>query len=431
MVAVLDVLNKTFFKAWENRNFLKDDLKYGNFSSLELQITSVCDQKCLYCYYNKFGKFLNPPHLCKKENILINLNMLLDWLEKNNYFPKIELFSGELFSTELGFLVLEKVIEWQIRNKIDNEIIIPTNFSFVLDDKKIDRIERLISKCRSNNINMILSASVDGKYLDDINRPFLRKKRTDDYYDKIFSFQSKWGFSFHPMIYSNGIELWKENFLWFQDMFDKYNINWQYLYLLEIRNAEWKLPQIREFYNFVRFVIRWVVDRLRKENVPERKIVQEIINRRIFNILTSFTTCGRGIGCSIQSTMQIRLGDLAVFPCHRTSYDRFIMYRFVDDGKKIVDIDILNQDLFLSLYSANYKLFPFCEVCGIKQFCNGPCLGANYEFSGDLFITPPTVCLLEHAKVFAIFDELDDLNLFEYFCLLDEPTIYEKYIKGE
>jgi len=47
---------------------------------------------------------------------------------------------------------------------------------------------------------------------------------------------------FHPMIYSNKIEYWIDNFLWFQKMFYKYGINPFNVYLLEVRNVEW-LPQ--------------------------------------------------------------------------------------------------------------------------------------------------------------------------------------------
>jgi len=430
---VLQLLSKTFFEAWKNRRFL-ENTKYINFSTLELQITASCDQRCSYCYYHRFGKFLNPPAISKKKNILNNLKMLLRWLSSNKYFPKIEIFSGEPFSTEIGFLVIEKVIDWQIQNSIDNDIIIPSNFSFILDKGKTYRVEKLLDKARSNGFNVILSASVDGKYLDKINRPFFRKVRTKDYYDKIFSFQSKWGYSFHPMIYSKGIDLWEKNFLWFQEMFDKFNINWQSLYLLEVRNYEWTLDQIKEFYRFIRFVVRWAIDRLRQENIPDDKILQEIYRRRLFNIFSAFFGTGRGIGCSIQSSMQLRLGDLTVSPCHRTAYDQFNMYRFVNDGEKITGIDVINPYLVTALYSADFRVFPFCELCGIKDLCNGPCLGSNYEFSGDLFITAPTVCLLEHARVFALIDELDDLKLLKYFYTLDcadSLNVYKKYIKGE
>jgi len=41
------------------------------------------------------------------------------------------------------------------------------------------------------------------------------------------------------MIYSNMIEYWSDNFLWFMRNYVKYGIPLNNLYLLEIRNVEW------------------------------------------------------------------------------------------------------------------------------------------------------------------------------------------------
>lgn len=58
------------------------------------------------------------------------------------------------------------------------------------------------------------------------------------------------------MVYSNGIEYWVDNFMWFIKMFLKYNIvkleDLKFLprfpiYLLEVRNPEWKRKHMIEF----------------------------------------------------------------------------------------------------------------------------------------------------------------------------------------
>ena len=49
-------------------------------ASVEFIITSICNQKCEYCYLYRYGNEMYPPEANKKENILRNLALLLDWL---------------------------------------------------------------------------------------------------------------------------------------------------------------------------------------------------------------------------------------------------------------------------------------------------------------------------------------------------------------
>lgn len=429
---LIDLLNKTFFAAWKNQNYKTNENLYANFASLELQITSACDQRCSYCYYHKHGDVLNPSTITKRDNILNNLEALLSWLSRNSYFPRIEIFSGEPFAVEIGFKVVERVIDWYIENNLSSVLTIPTNFSFIMNSKRVRRMEELLAKARSNGIDMFLSASVDGKYLDERNRPFVNKRRSANYYDKIFEFAKKWGVAFHPMIYKDGIELWKDNFLWFQTMFTNYELPWHSLYLLEVRNYEWDLASIREFYKFIYFVTQWSIKKLGSLGVKEEDLLKAIHQLKLFNLFSGFFTTGRGIGCSVQSTMQLRLGDLSVHPCHRTAYPQFKLFQFIIEDSEIVGIRPFNYGLFPVIYGANSEEFPFCEACSIRKLCSGTCLGANYEYSGELFLPPPTVCLLEHAKVYAIIDALTDLDVLKYFYGLESYNsifVYRKYIK--
>lgn len=89
---------------------------------------------------------------------------------------------------ELGYQVLDRVIEWQNGNEVRHPIVIPTNFTFIFDEDKIERIESLMEKSKER---ILLSASVDGKYCDE-NRPFINGKvRDDEYYDRMFRFAKK------------------------------------------------------------------------------------------------------------------------------------------------------------------------------------------------------------------------------------------------
>jgi len=410
---VESILERTFFSAWKNQKHLENEYKYGNYSELELQITTACNQNCKYCYYSRYSKDLYPPQINRPKIILHNTDLMLDWLSKNSLYPKISLFSGEIFSTNVGFQVLEKAIDWHISNKIQRGmIVIPTNFTFILDKSKTNDVEYLLNKAVTNDVRVHLSASVDGKYCDE-NRP-LRSglDRTESYYDDLFMFCKKWGFSFHPMVYSGGIEKWTDNFLWFQENFIKHDIDWKSLYLLEVRNVEWNKQQLKEFYKFIRFVVGWSYQR---SGVSKKEFPGFVFKHKLFNLFSLFSTTGRGIGCSIQSNMQVRLGDLTTTLCHRNAYKELNLFRFKVDNDEIVGIESINPALLISMYSAKTSNFPFCEHCAIKDLCSGQCLGAMYEINRDNFIPIPTVCALEHAKVAAILDELKELDIYKEF----------------
>lgn len=431
-------LNRTFFKAWKNRYFESNLEKYANYSSLELTLNTSCNLKCKYCYYKNFGKQLYPPSISKPKLLLKNLDILFEWLTENQLYPNIDLFSGELFMQETGFKAVEKSINFYKENDIKGEITVPTNFTWILDDKKVDRIKSLLLESRKNNIKMHLSASIDGKLIENENRPFKNGTiRNDEFYDKIFTFASEWGAGFHPMVYSHNIEKWIDNFLWFQEMFSKYNINWTGLYLLEVRNKEWTKDQLKEYYKFCRFCIRYVYNR---SGVKAEDFTDFIFKNKVFNIFSPFGKVGRGNGCSIQSAIQLRIGDLTHMVCHRASYKTHALWKFKTENDKIVDIEAFNPALFFSWASSDYINFPYCEGCFLKNFCLGQCWGSMFETNRSPFIPIPTVCALEHTKVKAIFDELRELDLDKQFALRYKgmpekfntiKMYYETFYKGE
>lgn len=412
-VLVENILDRTFFQSWKNRNYLKDPYKYGNYSDLELQIDALCDLQCKYCYYTKYSKELYPTEMSKPRIVLENLEMILKWLSKNSFYPKFDLFSGELLYRDLGFQVVDRMLDWHIENQIKGgAVVIPTNFTFILDKDKTNRAEALLEKAKKHDTMLHLSASVDGKYCD-VNRPLKNGLvRTDEYYDDLFQFCKKWGFSFHPMVYSEEIDKWIDNFLWFQENFERYGIDWKSLYLLEVRNAEWSKSQLKSFYKFIRFVINWTYKRA---NIDKEEFPKFAFKHKLFNLFSMFSTTGRGIGCSIQSTMQLRLGDLTTTLCHRNSYKALNLFRFKVEGGEIQGIESINPSLLITMFSAKTTNFPFCETCAIKDLCSSQCLGAMYEVNRDNFIPIPTVCALEHAKIAAVLDELKELNLLESF----------------
>ena len=404
-------LDRTFFKTWRNQ---KEG--FENFRTLELFLNTKCNLKCSYCYLANFGNELYPMDLQNDSRVLANLEILLNWLIDRQLAPKLELFSGEPFVQNVSLQALDMILDKfeNAENKPEG-IIIPTNYTFIMNDVMTGKIEDLIKRSRDLDMPIHLSASIDGKYCED-NRPFRSGKnpRDDDYYDKVFAFNKKWGFSFHPMIYSDHIDSWPNNFLWFQEMLKKYDLPWNNIYLLEIRNKEWTKDNILRFEEFIKFLIRWTF------LVPCRGNTEMFVRsvfKRGFNILQSpLTTIGRGIGCSIQSTIHLRLGDLAIVPCHRTSYEPFVSGHFTVNNGRITGIRADNPELFIGIISLQGRSQPVCESCLIKYLCSGGCLGSQFEVTGDLFSPIPSVCRLEHAKIKAMIAAYRELGVFDLIC---------------
>jgi radical SAM protein with 4Fe4S-binding SPASM domain len=440
---VKNILNRTFFSAWKDRMYLQDSIKYENYGKLELQLNAKCNLDCKYCYYAKYSDKLYPKEISNSKLVLNNLSMLLKWLEKNHYFPEFDLFSGEALIQKEGLIAVEMILDFFIKNKdiipmnkmwydFIGILSIPTNFSWILDKNKVNEIDRLLTKAKENKISFWLSISDDGKYCNE-NRPFKNSTiRTEEYYRDMFLFAKKWKLSFHPMIYSHNIEKWVDNFLWFQDSFKKYDISWDSLYLLEVRNEEWSKRQLKEYYKFIRFVVRWSYEKL---NLESKKFVEAVHKKVLFNMFTIFGTNRRGISCSIQSFMQLRLGDLTTTLCHRNSYKGLNLFKFLVENNEITDIEALNPGMMIAMYSMDRKNQPFCETCPINKFCIGQCLGAMFETNQDNFMPIPTVCALEHAKVAAILDEIIELGLFDAFSEYyngkgNSFFVYKDYLKG-
>jgi len=406
-------LGRTFFAAWEN----EEDPRYENFRRIELQLNTHCDLKCKYCYYNKFGEELYPESISKSKDILSNLSILLNWLIDNNYAPGIDFFSGEPLTQKVGFDALRMILDkFVLVKKKPKVVVIPTNYMFLLKKNLTKKVEDLIKDSRDIAMPIVLSASFDGKYCEE-NRPLkhpnpiLGDRRGDKFYDKCFAFGKKYRFGFHPMVYSNLIENWIKNFLWFQEKFKKFSIPFSNLYLLEVRNSEWSEKQIKDYMDFIDFLIKWTFANPCKKDI--NNYLNFLFKGRGYNILSNcLTTVGRGLGCSLQSCLYVRLGDLAIVPCHRQSYKQFVLGKFDVKDNKVASIKALNTELAIAEVTFDFKTQPQCEQCMIKNICQGQCLGAMYEVTGDPFSPIPSVCKLERAKIVAMIKVYQDLKIF-------------------
>jgi hypothetical protein len=114
------------------------------------------------------------------------------------------------------------------------------------------------------------------------------------------------------MVYSNKIEKWMDNFLWFQKMFYKYGKSPFSIYLLEVRNADWSKQQSKELGYFMRFLIKFTQKFFQGEQT-NHEFFQSILKEQSYNILVHpYTQTSRGIGCSLQTTFQVNTSDLGV-----------------------------------------------------------------------------------------------------------------------
>ena len=415
---VTSFLEHTFFRGWN-----PEQEGMENFNGLELYLNNKCNLNCTYCYLARYGRDLYPSEIQDDEKVLKNAEMLIDWLLEKRLAPKrLELFAGEPLVQPIGLRVLEMILEkfkdTPIRPK---EIVIPTNYTFLLNENLTRRIEDLLKSSRDMGLPIFLSASLDGKYCE-ANRPFKGRKdepRDDAYYEKVFAFNRKWRFMFHPMVYSKHIEDWKKNFLWFQEMLKKHDTPWHSIYLLEVRNKEWNEKQIAEFESFIGFLIKWAYNNPCKKNT---NAFIQFLFRDGFNILRSpLSKVGRGLGCSIQSTVQLRVGDLGFTVCHRSSYAPFITAHFeVKDGK-ITGIKAKNPEMMIGVVSLGWGNQPMCEMCPLKYLCSLGCLGSQFETTGDLFSPIPTVCKLEHAKIRTMIKTYKELKILDHICSLISP----------
>lgn len=419
------LFKKNFCEKWS------DEYTKGDIMNLELIVSPYCNLGCTYCYIHRHGKKLMPQGV-NRDNVLKNTELIADWLIENRYAPeRIEIFSGELFAQELGYEVLDILynkfkegIKFYKRKPV---FVIPTNFSFLLDGDLTKRVEDIINKFKDIGMRISLSASLDGKYLEDENRPiignldykFVDKKRDDEFYNRAFAFAKKYGYGFHPMIYSEGIEKWKDNFLWFMDMFKKYDIPITRLFLLQVRNMEWTPKQNAELVKFIRFLFKWVNDYFKGD---KEKIVN-FIHSDGFNIMRS--TVGvyhKGLPCSIQTDPAIRLEDLRLVPCHRLMYDGFEFGEFeVKNGKLTGNLIAKNTEMYIAIIGGGYATYPYCVTCGIKHSCTGGCLGAQLEVTGDPFLPIPSMCAMQHAIMVGIILGTLDIGIYPEYLYYASP----------
>lgn len=369
--------------------------------NLELIISPKCNLGCKYCYVHRYRDKIFDDNCFDEENTIKNIHLIMQWLDKNDFNPPVEIFSGELLAQEVGYQVLNIICDYQEKREPERRIpsiVIPTNFTFICSEEATARVEAIRKRLDDLGIAFGLSASFDGKYMEE-NRPYLHDldvdlgggKRDDDYYERAFAYASGHCIGFHPMVYSKNIDAWPKNFDWFQEMMEKYNVPWENIYLLHVRNQEWTDKEIESLGKFMEHIYAFAWEKVGRD--PEMLVNWLIRGGNGFNMLSQPYGCiSRGLGCGIQAQMTIRVSDLMSYPCHRTGYRDFYTGQLVPDEDKVLRFECKNVELLMATFGVHQQAMPHCAQCPINKICTGTCIGAQYESNRNLFAPIPSVC---------------------------------------
>lgn len=416
------VLEYRFFSPWRGITSVESDYSLQNDANLELYITNQCNQNCEYCYLQKY------PSLYPKGNdpktILNNLEILYQYIIGNNFFiPEIDMFSGEIWHTQFGLDILNLTLRYTQLGLNFGHILISSNCSFVNSPESWHQIQSYIDEFKKMGKPIIFSISVDGKVIDEAMRPRRNnEKYTDEYYDNLFAFAKYNSFYFHPMVSAHSVHLWKENFDWWKKMHNYYDLPLHQMMMLEVRNDEWTEQAIKDYCDFITYVADDFLYDICKGDI--KKMANATANVRNINspslidgyLPWAITNTDTFIGCTIATHLTVRLGDLAICPCHRTAYDKYLYGRFIVEDDTIVDIEACNPQMAIKVLMGNVMVAnPKCDTCLYAPTCLGGCYGSQLEATGDPFFPIKSVCNLYKAKYSTIFNYYKEKGMIDYY----------------
>lgn len=412
-------LLKEFEKVWKQpikarEEFDNEHKTASNKLFLEVFLTPECNQSCEYCYVVKHGKELYPTEIRDKNTILKNFKILLEYARINKlYLPKMDLFTGEIWGYPFGNKVLDIILEELKVGLILPVVLIPSNLSFCKNQTLIDLMQYYIEEFKKYNCRLYFSCSMDGPYLDKLNRPFKGNNiKDDEYYNNIFAFCKRNDYGFHPMIAAATVEHQIENYdSWIQKLHeffpdeDDFAKTYGSIMQLEVRDDEWTEDKIMSYLKWVKYLM----EKDKKEYCyndddiffntcfymgPDAKKVykQSTYYPYILTRSESFPTCTAG------RMLSIRAGDLAITPCHRTCYPKFNFGKLLVENDTIVGVEANNISLMNAWFMTGNSLKPKCDNCVLTSLCLRGCFGAQYESSKEILFPCESVCNLFIAK---------------------------------
>lgn len=416
-----------FFSKWTKDNV---------HGSVELNITADCNYKCEYCYLYRHGDKLYPKELRSPSKIKENAKIFFDWVQKNNYFIyTLDIFSGEFFAGKLGLEILDIIYEANKKKQFCYEIVIPSNCSFVYNDEYAEKVDKFYKKFKDLGIQIFISCSIDGGPIDEQSRASkVTIDRDESYYDKLFKYGVEHNFGYHPMVGRTFLKNYKENYDWWIEKIKKYYPKEEWgskkPMFLEIRNDEWDAEDLDRYNKFLWYMVEKDIEVFHNGNVEEEAFrVFNTANNKVFamNEIARLPYTEPRMSCAIQFYPCVRLGDLVLNPCHRTSYPGLNYGKFIVEDNSITGLEAWNTPLAVKIYSMNPNVtHPKCSACPIKAICSKGCLGAQLESTGELFSPIESVCNLMYTKVKTLIEIFDYYHFQDYVEKSNEISYDEK-----
>lgn len=429
------VLENRFFNVWRDKNAPIDKRSLWDGSNVELFITAACNLKCEYCYLQRHGEKLYPAKISSPDTIISNMRALFDWfVEEDFHIKNVDLFSGEIWHTDFGFRILDVILEYAQRGLVWQTVTIPTNCSFVLNDNTLHRMQNYIDRFAEAGMKIIISCSVEGKVLESTSRPMAsgEEVRYDDFYDRVFTFAKKNHYLFHPMVASTNVKQWIDNLKWYEQAMIDYEIqDCHPIMMLEVRNGGWDDESISDLLKYYDYEIDQTFEKCgndvkRFANVLIGKDSNE--NHGYMNF--ALPLAENHPGCTIPTQLCVRLGDLAICPCHRTSYDKFLYGKFDLEDGKISGITAINPQMAIRVLGGNNKIAHHgCDVCPYSGFCMRGCFGAQCEYENEPFMPIPSVCKMFMAKYDHLIDRYEEMGVLDEWRKISQYDTYYGYVQ--
>ena len=362
--------------------------------------------------------------------------MIYEWLlEKGYSIPKVEFFSGEIWHTPFGYKVLDLTLDYLHKGMNINMFLVASNFSFILDEKATAKIHSYVQRFDDCGHPLVFSCSCDGKIIEEISRPAANgKTKPDEFWDKLFDFCKVNSFWFHPMIAANNVAYWCENYDWWMEQCKKYNLPIKRVVnMLEVRNNDWTEQSIKDYCKFIDHLMNLY---LQECNNDIKLYAQRIMHLRDagLNINENFFESGycpinigqvdTFPGCTVATDLTIRVGDLAICPCHRTAYNKYLYGHLTTEDGRITGLQAANVNMAIKTLFSNITMcWPGCDTCLFNETCLHGCLGSQIESTGDPFFPAESVCAFFKAKYAHILLRYEELKIIDY---LRTFTPYER-----
>lgn len=405
-------------------------------TSIEIIVRPECNQKCEYCYIARYGKDLYPLNeRVSNEELLKNLDALLYYvfIENDTYVNKWDLFAGDLFYDDLYFNIVDIFYKYlsqlykkypMVFKKLPLSIVTPSNFSFMRNEEKSNKLEEYIKKFAELNCELGFSISTDGIYATDTRE---QQELDEEFTNKLFKFVDKYRPSgMHPMISPSNVHNAIKNYDWFRKKYHEF-LGETYAPIpmfLEVRNDEWTFENIKDLIELENHMIQ---DRLEWCNNDIDLLARHLwgpvdindhYSRFYYNDIINLYIkddeyLRQKISCSMQETLHIMLNNLSCPICHRLTYKQFQGGKFLlNDDNRIYDVQPINPSGYLSTKFFPMKNAPRCIHCPYESVCHLGCLGAQYEALGELFIPANSVCQMKQAKINNLVMAYYDMGVF-------------------